>query len=763
MGLALSAFVAGCHRDQTRGLDAQPESPDTIEFGVWPVGGRKTMALKVGNSGAISLNFTEGLASEPFGVGELPTPVDPGSEGTLMVSFAPQLPGEATTDLVVGTSSLVVPQLHVKLHGIAYAPDFSADPGRLDFGDVNVGEFKTLDLTITNTSPVTLVPEIEMGSGKDYSVSPVGELGQVPARQQTRVAVTFAPTTAGDQPGSLLLSCSVCPTKQIELTGRGIAKPVPTTCTLTANPDRIDFGALDIGQTANRSVTLTSSGTGTCFISKPYFDPTSDPSFSGTYQPIELAPAQSTSLRVDFNPIATTPAQVGATLVLVSNDPANNPIRVILSGEVNPPPPPPPPPGKLEVTPASLTFTAQLTNTGVPPTLDPQDLTLRNSGGQQLVWTASADDAKIHLSKGGDVLAPAASGKLTVDVDPDTVAGTRTKTITIDAGAAGTVLVPVTITFTAAPPPPPPPAKLTVTPLTLSFSAEVGTAPAPQSITVGNSGGLALSYTINSDDPALTAAPSNGTLNGAASTFASVAVAMQTIVGTRVQHLVVDAGTAGQETVTVNIEFHQTKPPPPPPQYGDSVWPKFHHDNGNTGLSQIDTSGNKGVAKKVFLSLPAPARSLSGIWRNGTYQASPSLLADGTIVQVGGDGNLYAVDRNTLTVKWKQAVGEPMLASAESDITVVKSGHFFIHSHGAGGTTPQFFKMLDILPSGQTDHIIWKNTPGGVDSAGKRIDGFDSAPAIDYDGNLYLMNEDAAKVGSWDQTAQKNFDVDVPP
>jgi outer membrane protein assembly factor BamB len=226
----------------------------------------------------------------------------------------------------------------------------------------------------------------------------------------------------------------------------------------------------------------------------------------------------------------------------------------------------------------------------------------------------------------------------------------------------------------------------------------------------------------------------------------------------RTQRVTVDAGTAGSAVVVVNIEF--TKSTVPEEQYGPSVWPKFHHDNGNTGLSAIDTEGNKGTAKKVFLSAPAPCRSLSSVWRCGTYQASPSLAADGTIYQVGGNGKVYAVDRATLKVKWSTLVGEPMLASAESDITVVKSGHFFVHTHGAGADTPQFFKVLDNKTTGD---LVWKNTPQGYDANHKRLDGFDSAPAIDYDGNLYLMNEDASKIGSWDQRAEKLYDVDLAP
>jgi outer membrane protein assembly factor BamB len=290
------------------------------------------------------------------------------------------------------------------------------------------------------------------------------------------------------------------------------------------------------------------------------------------------------------------------------------------------------------------------------------------------------------------------------------------------------------------------------------------TTPPPQPITISNTGGQALSWNAVSDDAKLTVAASTGTLQGGGSTIANVSVATQQFVGTRTQNIKVDAGAAGSATVVVTITFKQTTPPPPPPQYGDSVWPKFHHDNGNTGLSQIDTSGTVGQLRwKKFVSAPMACKVLSGVWRCGNYQASPSLGADGTVYQVGGDGNVYALDRASGATKWSTFVGLPMLASAESDITVVKSGHLFVHSHGDGGDTPQFFKI-----DGATGAIVWKNTPAGCtggpcSNGGKRIDGFDSAPAIDYDGDLYLMNEDASKVGKWDQTAAKIFDVDLMP
>jgi outer membrane protein assembly factor BamB len=761
LALSAIALLAGCHSERVRGLDAAPDAPDLIDFGLLPVNGRKVLGLKLANNGAISMvvKDDQSRADEPFALDSVPDSVDPGGDGTVLVAFEPVEPGQVQGQLVLATSSEAHPTVTVQLVGLAYSPELGANPTRLEFGDVEVGKSKSLDLVITNLAPVPLVPSLQKGGGDDFSSSPTGELGSLDPKGAVHVSVTFAPSKAGDQAGSLIMSCSVCADKPIELHGNGVQPagppPPPPVCTLQATPSRLDFGMLDPGQTANQSVQLKSVGTGTCFVSKPYLDSSSDASFSGLWAAAELAPNATTSLRVDFAPVAGTAPHVAGTLVIVSND-AASPASITLSGDVRPPAPPPPPPGKLQVVPASLKFTAQ-----APAAPTAQQLTLLNAGGTALTWAASENDAGMTLDATAGSLAPGQTATVQVSVAGQAQAGTRSATITVDAQEAGKVDVPVTIEFTAAPPPPPPPAQLQVTPLALSFSAEVLQTPPSQSITISNTGGLPMQWSAASDDPNLTVAASSGTVQGGSSTIASVSVATQQFVGVRTQKITVSAGAAGSADVTVTIEFKQTAPPPPPPQYGPSVWPKFHHDNGNTGLSQIDTSGTKGQlrwkSKNAAPILPPYCRQLSGVWRCGTYQASPSLAADGTVYQVGGDEYLYAFDRASGDVKWRTHVGEPMLASAESDVTVVKSGHVFIHAHGQGADFPQFFKIDD------QGNIAWQNTPAGYDANGKRIDGFDSAPAIDYDDDLYLMNEDASKVGKWDQRSVKLFDVDLMP
>ena len=105
---------AGCPSDRVRGLDADPSAADTLDFGVMPIGSRKVLALPVSNSGGIALLVNAASAGEPFGVDGRPDPVDPGSQGDVLVAFEPSAPGLVQSTLTIETSSLVNPVVRVR-------------------------------------------------------------------------------------------------------------------------------------------------------------------------------------------------------------------------------------------------------------------------------------------------------------------------------------------------------------------------------------------------------------------------------------------------------------------------------------------------------------------------------------------------------------------------------------------------------------------------------------------------------------------------
>ena len=765
----LSAFLslgAGCHGDRVRGLDGSATAPDAIEFGIIPVNGIQVRPLSVGNTSAIAVTVMDSQVDQPFGVESEPSaPVDPGKTQQMLVSFVPLTAGEVRGTLTLITSSIANPNLTVKLHGIAYLPELATNLDRLDFGDVNLGDSKTLTLTISNSSPARLNPNLRsLEPGGDYSVAPQGDLGELEPQQTVTVSVAFAPSVAGKSNGSVVLRCPVCVNRQIMLSGNGVgatpdAGPPPVlACALSVLPARVDFAQTDPGSKDRALLTLSSSGSGTCFVQAPYFARGTDPSFS-TIEPLralQLAPGQTSTLTAVFAPDAHTPLKISGSLVFVAND-HNGPVAIALTGSVTPPPPPPPRQGQLVVAPASLIFTAQ-----PPHAPAAQQLTVLNGGGQTLNFTAASNDPQMTLGVSSGSLAPGQRALINLAVAAQASPGSRSQTITVDALGAGQVVLPVQIDFTAAPPPPPPPAQLGVSPLALTFTAQTPSAPPPRSLTISNTGGLPLSWTGTSADAAVSIALAQGTVGGPGTTLAQISVAGQPYTGTRKSTLVIDAGAAGTATVTLDIIFSAPPPPPPPPQYGHSAWPKWHHGNTNTGLSEVDTS-NTGNNQfwRTFVAAPVACLTDSrtdGKTRCGTYLSSPVLAQDGTVLQLGGDGNLYAFDPATGARKWSTPTAPPWIAANEGTPTVVADGSIFLMTAGEelSGKIAQFYKL------DQNGNVLWHNDPSSC-SGSRRCDGFDSSPALGDDGTLYFGNDDLSSIEAHDQRGVKTAMVALSP
>ena len=171
-------------------------------------------------------------------------------------------------------------------------------------------------------------------------------------------------------------------------------------------------------------------------------------------------------------------------------------------------------------------------------------------------------------------------------------AGTHTGTVTIAAaGATGSPkTVAVTLTLTA----PAPPA-LAVTPSSLGFSAtQGGAAPPSQPLSVTNTGGGSLAFTVSDDAAWLSASPTSGSANATVNVSANPAgLAAGTYTGT----VTVNAGAAGTRTVAVTLAVSA-------PATG--LVGAWGFDE-SSGASAADASGQGNTG-----ALNGPARTASG-------------------------------------------------------------------------------------------------------------------------------------------------------
>jgi hypothetical protein len=247
--------------------------------------------------------------------------------------------------------------------------------------------------------------------------------------------------------------------------------------------------------------------------------------------------------------ITVTPSLTGlaagtytADVTVTAAGAGGSPKTVAVTLTVDPPPP------VLSVTPASLSFAG--TAGGADPAA--KTLTVANTGGGTMSWSASETSAWLSIATAGDTITVTATiGGLG--------AGTYTADVTVTApGATGSPkTIPVTLTLDSPPTPP----VLSTSPASLAFTAtEGGTSPAAKTISVSNTGGGTLSWSASDDAGWLALAPANGTQNGTITVTPSTS---GLTAGTYTGEVTVTAtGVSGSPKV---ISVTLTVDPPPPP------------------------------------------------------------------------------------------------------------------------------------------------------------------------------------------------------
>jgi len=190
-----------------------------------------------------------------------------------------------------------------------------------------------------------------------------------------------------------------------------------------------------------------------------------------------------------------------------------------------------PVPPRIGASLTTLSFTAQ--EGGSNPAA--QTLSLSNTGGGTLTWTASDNAPWLTLSQtsgtgNGTITVTAATGSL--------AAGTYNAMIALGSTGATTIQIPVTFTVVSAP------TTITLSPSSLTYTAVSGSSnPASQSMTVNSNG----SWTASDNAGWLTLSPTSGSANGTISASINLGGVP---VGTHIAAITV---TGGGTAKTVNV------------------------------------------------------------------------------------------------------------------------------------------------------------------------------------------------------------------
>jgi subtilisin family serine protease len=218
--------------------------------------------------------------------------------------------------------------------------------------------------------------------------------------------------------------------------------------------------------------------------------------------------AGAAALYLQYNPTASA---ADVTFALQNNATPNKVINalsinlLLYTGFITPPP-------TIAVNPGSMSFAA-VAGDANPAS---QVLSITNTGGGTLNWTASSDAAWLTASPASGT----GSGSPLISADiTGLAAGTYTGTITVSAAGATNsgISVPVTLVVDAAP-------TIAVNPGSMSFNATAGGAnPASQVLDISNTGGGTLNWSSSSNAAWLTASPSTGTGTGTSTVSVNIA------------------------------------------------------------------------------------------------------------------------------------------------------------------------------------------------------------------------------------------------
>jgi hypothetical protein len=153
----------------------------------------------------------------------------------------------------------------------------------------------------------------------------------LPVGSSTVVAVTFAPTAAGDYHSNLLIDSNDGSTPELTVMMHGVGLDLPP-CSYTLMPNMLNYGVVNVQTPSQKTVTLMNTGTNPCLMSDTAIDPSTAPFHlvNGNELNVMLMPGGSHDIPVQFAPVAAGAARAALTFYI--SDPANPDPRVPLSG-----------------------------------------------------------------------------------------------------------------------------------------------------------------------------------------------------------------------------------------------------------------------------------------------------------------------------------------------------------------------------------------------------------------------------------------------
>jgi subtilisin family serine protease len=439
-------------------------SPTALNFGNQTVSTSATQLVTITNSTGSSFFISGWGIGGPYSVvNNCPFTIAVGATCTFSVTFTPQGLGTWNGTLTIQGSFPGSPA-SVSLTGNGTATQGTFNPTTLSFSSQAVGSTsagKSLFFFNTGNTNLNLTGFVVTG---DFAQTNNCPASMTPNTSCT-LTVTFTPTADGSRSGTVTAQGNFTSgAPSMGLSGTGVI-PVAS-----LSPSSLMFAGQIVGtRSATQAVTLTNSGDGTLTIGQI--------SASGDFAQANncatsLAVGASCTISVSFAPTATG-SRSGSLIVTSNGTPASSSISMTGTGTAP----------VAVFSPASLAFAAQAVNTSSAA----QSVTLSNSGTAPLSVTSIAASGDFSQSNNcGTSVAAGASCTINLVFTPTTI-GNRSGSLTLSSNSnPAPAAVTLSGTGTAA--------VATLSPGSLSFSSQLlGTSSSAQSVTLSNTGNVALS------------------------------------------------------------------------------------------------------------------------------------------------------------------------------------------------------------------------------------------------------------------------------
>ena len=307
-------------KKSTGGTGTLSASVTSLSFGNVAVGNNKIQSVTITNTGSTAIKLSDVSATGAgytLAGGNSSVTIPAGQSGTLQIQLAPASAGVINGSLSI-ESNAANSLLKIALTGTGTEPVLAVLPGKVQFGNVKVGQNTTQAVTLVNNGNVDLVLSAAQISGSGFAMSGLTFPSTIAAAKNLSFNVKFAPSAAQGMTGNIkFVDNAPNSIQSVELAGTGTSE----NAALVATPGSVSFGNVTVGGSGSQSVTLTNSGASAIAISQAAATGTGF-SISGL-SPMTLNAGQTTTFMAKFAPTATGSATGAVTITSNASNPTS--------------------------------------------------------------------------------------------------------------------------------------------------------------------------------------------------------------------------------------------------------------------------------------------------------------------------------------------------------------------------------------------------------------------------------------------------------